>query len=566
MKRTIYIGLLGLLLCACGSTRMLPRQAQGDYYYMEGLRGYHSGNYAYARDCFKAVLKTQPQHDAALYYMGNMYYHAGDLDKALEYMTAAAEADVSNYWYQLQVAQCYLGLYESEKARSVYESLLERYPQKTDLYYDLANIYMTQRDSEKALELLGKIETLGGMTEATGFYRFSILMMQQKRDEAQALAEFLAEHHGSPRFFAILGDLYAESGRDSLALDNYDKAFAMDPGYMPAVYGQAEVYRMRQHFDSYFEKMRLFMRSNEVMAGMKVDYMEQLMQNRNFVGMFLQQVDTLFVNIRASHPQDSGVAYIYTSFLAQSGRQDAAVALLKENVSHYPKDKSVWMQYLVFLYYLQDWDSLGEAAKEAGEIFPKHADIMSMEGLALWQRQQLSEATRTFEAVIPLAAKDSSTLLQTYSFLGDLYHERGDASKSYKAYENALKINPKQAVVLNNYAYYLSLEGKKLDKAYDMSKKAIDLEPESSTYLDTFGWILYKMGKYQEAKAVFKRVLVLGATELNAEVIDHYAEVLFALKDYDMAFIYWNQAKDKDKENKLQLEQKIAERRTQISR
>jgi len=163
-----------------------------------------------------------------------------------------------------------------------------------------------------------------------------------------------------------------------------------------------------------------------------------------------------------------------------------------------------------------------------------------------------------------LAGKDQSTLLQTYSFLGDLYHERGDAVNSYKAYEKALKINPEQAGVLNNYAYYLSLEGKKLDKAYDMSKKAIELEPENSTYLDTFGWILYKMGKYQEAKAVFKRVLVLGATELNAEVIDHYAEVLYALGDYDMAFIYWNQAKDKDTEGKLGLGQKIAERRAQI--
>ena len=566
MKHILYLGFLGLWLCACGNTRMLPREAQGDFYYMEGLRGYHSGNYAYAQDCFKAMLKIQPQHDASLYHLGNMHYHTGNLDKALEYMNAAAQADESNYWYKLQVAQCYLAMEQPHEAAAVYEALLERYPQKSDLYYDLANIYLTQRDSEKALALLDKIETIGGITEATGFYRFSLLMMQQKQDEALVLAEYLAEYHASPRFLAVLGDLYADSGRDSLALSSYDRAFAMDPSYMPAVYGQAEIYRMRQYFDLYFEKMYLFMDSREVGSEMKVDYMAQLMQNRNFVGMFLKQVDTLFVNMRQSHPQDSSVAYLYTGFLAQSGRPDDAAQLLKENVSHYPTDKSARMQHLALLYYMQDWDALYDAAKEAGVVFPKQTDIMGLEGVALWQRKQAPEAIRIFESILPLAAKDPVTLLQTYSFLGDLYHEIGDAAKSYKAYDKALKMDPEQAVVLNNYAYYLSLEGKKLDKAYDMSKKAIELEPESSTYLDTFGWVLYKLGKYQEAKAVFKRVLVLGATELNAEVIDHYAEVLYALKDYDMAFIYWQQAKDKDKENSLQLEQKMAKRKAQMSK
>lgn len=74
-----------------------------------------------------------------------------------------------------------------------------------------------------------------------------------------------------------------------------------------------------------------------------------------------------------------------------------------------------------------------------------------------------------------------------------------------------------------------------------MSKRTVDLEPENSTYLDTYAWILHKLGKNEEAKTVLKQAMVFGGNE-NADIIDHYAEVLFALGEKDLAFMYWIQA------------------------
>jgi len=95
-----------------------------------------------------------------------------------------------------------------------------------------------------------------------------------------------------------------------------------------------------------------------------------------------------------------------------------------------------------------------------------------------------------------------------------------------------------------------------------MSKKTIDAEPQNPTYLDTFGWILHVMGRHQEAKAIFRQVMMYGGRELGAEVLDHYAEVLFALKEYDLAFVYWEQAKAREKNPEL--EKKITLRKTQM--
>ena len=128
-----------------------------------------------------------------------------------------------------------------------------------------------------------------------------------------------------------------------------------------------------------------------------------------------------------------------------------------------------------------------------------------------------------------------------------------------------MKINPDYVYVLNNYAYYLCMEGKKLKKAYAMSKKTIEAEPNNSTYLDTIGWILYLQGKADEAKPYFKQAMLYGAKD-SAVCLDHYAEVLYALGEYDMAFVYWNLAKQKNNGDIPDLEQKVEAKRKAVNR
>ena len=163
------------------------------------------------------------------------------------------------------------------------------------------------------------------------------------------------------------------------------------------------------------------------------------------------------------------------------------------------------------------------------------------------------------------APRDSSKTLRSWSTMGDVYFLLGDKTKAYKAYEKALKINPDYVYVLNNYAYYLSVEGKKLKKAHQMSSKTIVLEPDNATYLDTFGWILFLQGKAAEAKQIFKRAMLYGGKD-SAVILDHYAEVLYALKEYDMAFVYWNLARQKNNGSIPDLDEKINVRKAAVGR
>ena len=158
------------------------------------------------------------------------------------------------------------------------------------------------------------------------------------------------------------------------------------------------------------------------------------------------------------------------------------------------------------------------------------------------------------------APKDSATIVTACTSLGDLYYYKDNLKKAYANYDKVLKAAPDHLPALNNYAYFLSLEGKKLKKAKEMSKKTIEAEPDNPTYLDTYAWILHLLGDDVEAKAIFKHAMLYGGKE-EATILDHYAEVLYSLKEVDLAYIYWNQAKALDVDGELKIDEKLRERK-----
>ncbi len=164
------------------------------------------------------------------------------------------------------------------------------------------------------------------------------------------------------------------------------------------------------------------------------------------------------------------------------------------------------------------------------------------------------------QRLIGLEGVSDRARLDAMAALADYWATAGDTSKAFKMYEAVLKEEPANMLVLNNYAYFLSLSGKKLKKAYEMSARVVQENPENMTYLDTFGWILHLMGRDLEAKPFFKRAMAAGGTK-EPVILDHYADVLFGLKEYDTAFYYYDQAVRKDKTGLLKgMDEKIKQR------
>jgi tetratricopeptide (TPR) repeat protein len=215
--------------------------------------------------------------------------------------------------------------------------------------------------------------------------------------------------------------------------------------------------------------------------------------------------------------------------------------------------------------YAGEWEELSAEGRKAFERFPKETTFLEMASMGDYYLGDYQKVLDICEQVIEVAPNDSSATLRAWSTIGDMYQDMGEYKKAYKAYDKALKINPDYVYVLNNYAYHLSMEGKKMKKAYTMSKKTVEAEPDNSTYLDTYGWILHLMGRPEEAKPYFKHAMLYGGKD-SPVILDHYAEVLYALGEYDMAFVYWNLAKQKNVDEIPDLNERIERRREEMKK
>ncbi|MBQ5827308.1 MAG: tetratricopeptide repeat protein, partial [Bacteroidales bacterium] len=473
--------------------------------------------------------------------------------------------DSSNFWYRDMLGQIYIKNKKLKEAIKVYEELLALYPKKSAVYYSLINLYLGAQETDNARKMLAKIEAAQGKSEAVAMTSFQIYRMEQNWEGGlNYLVEFDKEFQ-SPRIECVIADMYAERYKDSLALVYYNKALKGDPQYAPAMYGKGEVYRLKGDFANYFKEIKPFFASKGVDPQMKTEYLKQVFQVPNFVQRFRTQIDSIMLGIEEVHPADTTSNIFLAAWWGQGGDNEKCKRILKRNYELYPEKYSTLFQYVVAIYQLEEWENLEVATTQALEKYPGDADFTQMRGIARFQQKKAREAIESYREMekIALAKKDTNLLVTSYSVLGDLHFELKDSKSAFAYYKKALKLKPNENGVLNNYAYYLSLEGKNLKLAYQMSRKTIETEPDNPTYLDTFGWILFLMDKPLEAKAQFKHAMLYGGTE-SAAILDHYAEVLFKLGEHDLAFIYWNQAKQLDPA--LGIEEKIKERKAQLKK
>jgi tetratricopeptide (TPR) repeat protein len=561
----IYILLTTLCLAilpVLSSAQSRNQEAAAENDIISAVALYNERNFDGAKAILDRLRVDSPSNDAAWYWSALVCLGKNDIPAAEEYLKVACDLDPSNFWYRFRLATLYRVTSRQELTVDMYEKLLADFPKKSDLYFDLVDMYTAQGETEKALETLKEIETVFGMTESIAMFRFNLLQQSGRQEEAFASLEEYNKKYSSPYVLTTLGDYQMNMYNDSTALAYYNEALDIAPDYIPAVIGKAETFRVTRRYDEYFTALDKLITSDDAPAAGKSDYLMAIVQRTDpkFLKSFMPQMDKVMETMTEKYPQDSTVLQMAGVYYWTTERRDISKKHFRQNVENNPGSIMATADFVEFLMYAEDWKALSEEGRRAFERFPDETTFLEMASVGDYNLQEFDKVLEICDKVLEVAPNDSSKTLRAWSTIGDIWHQKGDSKKSYKAYEKALKINPDYIYVLNNYAYYLSQEGKKLKKAYAMSKKTVEAEPDNSTYLDTFGWILYLQGKPLEAKPFFKHAMLYGGKE-SPVVMDHYAEVLYALKEYDLAFLYWNMALQKNNGDITDLEEKVAARK-----
>jgi tetratricopeptide (TPR) repeat protein len=535
---------------------------------MSAVSKFDNGDFDGAIRMLKVVVEQDPESDAACYYLALSYFAKQDADLAEAYLRKAHELDPENFWYRHRLAVLYTATKRPELAIGIYEGLLKDFPKKSDLYFEVVDLYSAREEFEKALKTLDEIETVFGKTESTAVYRFNLLRRMDRADEAFKSLEEYNKDYSSPYVLTALADWQISMYNDSTALRYYDEALDIAPDYAPALLGKAETLRMTRKYGEYFSVLEKFVADPYTPVQGKSDYLTAVIQRTDpkFMRSFMPQMDVIMEKTLQVHPSDSTMMGLAAIWYYSTERMDDAQRWFATNSETYPESISARASLVEFLMYAQKWEDLSVEGRKAFEDFPQESAFLEMASVGDFNLERYDDVMDICDRVLQVAPRDSSKTLRAWSTKADIYMKLGDSSKAYKAYDKALKINPDYVYALNNYAYYLSLEGKNLKKAYQMSKRTVEAEPDNATYLDTFGWILFLQGKALEAKPFFKKAMLYGGKE-SAVIMDHYAEVLYALKEYDLAFVYWNMAKNKNADGEIpDLDEKIAERKRNMKK
>lgn len=523
---------------------------------------YENGDIETAAKTFKAIVDSRPDYDAAHYYLALACLSAGENDLAESELLKACELDPENYWYHQRLAAVYMLSRQNDKAIAVYEKLLADFPKKTDLYFSLIDLYAGSGKTDKALATLDEIENVFGATESTAIYRFRLLMASNQIEKGYKSLEDYNSRYSSPVILSTLGDYRMSMYEDSLAIAYYDEALSIDKDFSPALLGKAEAYRMTRKYEEYFPLLNQYLEVDNLPGIAKAEYLAALTQKSDpkFVSSFRERIDTAVSICFRKHPTDSAVIATAAGYYYGTQRQEVAEGLFKLNADLHPDKPELLATYLYSLMYSQKWQELADAGSQAALARPDIPDFMMLAGVGYNYLKEYDKVVQLCEKLIRNSSADNADMASYYSTMGDAYYQMKQSKNAFKAYEKALKYNPDYIYVLNNYAYYLSVEKKNLKKAYTMSKKTIEAEPDNATYLDTFGWILYLQGKSLEAKPFFKHAMLYGGKD-SAVIMDHYAEVLYDLGEYDLAYLYWYKAQEKNDGEIPDLDARIAERK-----
>ena len=302
-------------------------------------------------------------------------------------------------------------------------------------------------------------------------------------DYIEKLIKMAPSLYNNPNTLSMVADAKVAARQDSTALAYYNQALMADPGYAPAQFGRMELLRRMGNLPAYFVGLEDLIRNEEVRPEMKSHYLTVLMDN----------IDSPFYWVWG----------------------DTINRLVDLDRDLHPEDYDIQLLKLRMCYIKQDWDAV-----------LAQCDVMAGLARAQGNNERLAEAL---------------------SIAGDVWYQQlEDSKKAYEIYEQALQVDPDRTSVLNNYAYYLSLEGRQLRKALKMSRRTIELEPDNATYLDTYGWLLYLLRRPKEAKPYFKHAMLYGGKD-SAVVLEHYSKVLEALGEQDLATYYKNLSEQKNK-------------------
>lgn len=280
----------------------------------------------------------------------------------------------------------------------------------------------------------------------------------------------------------------------------------------------------------------------------KIVMMRAFIQDNEAHGGDSTQVLSLFDKVLAVPKPEEHIAELRAAYMSlKKMPQDSVNAAYMKVLDIAPDNAGARLQLVQSLWNAKKYDEVIAMTDQAQAYNPEEMVFYYFGGMAHYLKGDEESTLSTFKKGIAQVNDKSSPDLVSdlYMIMGDILNKKGLEKESFAAYDSCLHYKDDNVPALNNYAYYMSVNGKNLHQAEQMSFKTIKAEPKNGTYLDTYAWILFMEERYHEAKIYIDQAVAnLDSTQNNNTVIEHAGDIYAMNGLTEEAMKFWQRSYD----------------------
>ncbi len=520
--------------------------AKFKFLYSEALKFKYNENYLVAVQHFEECIKLMPNSSASAYQLSIVYIRLNESEKALYYINYALDLYPKNEWYILQKASIAGFLGKHEIYESSYKILHEYFPDNPVYTYELAIIYFKNKKYRNSLRLLDFLEEELGIIESISFLKNNIyLELKEYKLIEKELLNLVYMFSDSVKYIDMLGEYYLSLQHYNNSLETYNSGLTQFPNSKKLNIKIAQIYALLgDHIIGY----------NYLLKGIGTPNLG-VERQFNIAKLFIDdsqisrdQIIAIYREFIINYKSVKHIENSFINFLLEEKELSLAETEIKNIFKDSYENFQLW-NYLFSIYLSQNRvEELNSSALEAVNYFPNQPMVYFYSGYSYFLLKDYFNATSNLLTGIDYVFENDALELDFYLYLAESFHALSQHSKSDLYFDKYLSIDSSNAYLLNNYAYYLSQREKKIDKAFKLSRKSIEIEPLNPSFLDTYAWIYYLKEDFKNALFYIEKAYKFGGNT-NAVICEHYGYILLKSDRREEAVIRLKQSLKLNKNN-----------------
>lgn len=583
----VLIFLSGLLGCspkgktdATGSTgAVLPDSVQRcfDQFFLEAICQKEAGHADAAYDLMKQALRLNPNAAEANFEMSGLVRQlpavTEDSSEASEryYLQKAVEQLPDNVDYLRKLGDCYLQESDYAAAAQIYERLLQK-KYNEDLSTLLFLVYAYNDMPDSALRVADLIETHNGIDETSiqqHFYLYESMYTEDADNTLEKIHNYYLRDTTNRTLLLQTAQFFLSNGqRLPQARQMVEQGLRQWPADRELQILQLFIYSESADCErEYADLARTLILCPELTAEKKVALLQYLNEDTLHAemvrGLQLPELTRQALEL----PQDGTELWKYygSELLEQGVPEDSLVYIPEKMLEITPEDNALRLSCLQEALSKNQTDKALQLCLDGILYSPEELIYAYYGSLLTYQKGDHEAAASMLQHGLKVHSEDAtiSLLADAYGTLGDILHDLGRCEESYEAYDYSLMLAPSNAYYLNNYAYFLCLDGREMERAEEMIARAVAIEPQNASYLDTYAWIMYRKKDYAQAKTYIDEALKYQGEDESYTIWEHAGDIYSRCRLTNEAVRFWKKALPlaDDEEAARTIRQKIKRRR-----